>query len=122
VFYFDDQTHTTLDISALSSDHEKPHVRSWGKLTEFTSHISADVAVWIEVHPANSSHLQPVLEKLDSLLAILQQAPALNSMPRRFVWLATGRVWIREGSQEHRRLTGRGLLLKSRSLDLDSVF
>lgn len=81
-----------------------------------------DVVVWLEVHSANSRHVDAVLAKLESLTTLLRDdAPALNAMPKRFIWLATDKVYISPGSTERRRINNRGLLLRSKVLDLGSV-
>jgi hypothetical protein len=81
-----------------------------------------DVVIWVEVHSADSRHVQSVLDKLTSLLSFLRtHATALNALPKRFVWLATGAVYITPDSNERRRLNSCGLLLKSKRLDLGSV-
>lgn len=81
-----------------------------------------DVAIWVEVHSADSHHVQSVLNKLDALLKFLKkEAPDLNSLPGRYVWLATGRVHIAPDSRERRRLNSRGLVLRSKQFDLQSV-
>lgn len=81
-----------------------------------------DLVVWLEVHSANSLHVQSVIDKLDSLLEFLQRhAPHFNEMPQFFVWLATRGVYIAPNSKERRLLNARGLLLRSQRLDLDSL-
>jgi predicted ATPase len=44
VFYFDDESRRTRDISSLSLDDADPQVHSWGKLTEFTTHLGDMIA------------------------------------------------------------------------------
>ncbi len=81
-----------------------------------------DLAIWIEVHSANSTHVQLVLDKLQSLITLLlNHAPELNALPKRFVWLATGAVYIAPDSRERRRLNSRGVILRSKQLDLQSL-
>jgi hypothetical protein len=81
-----------------------------------------DFAIWIEVHSADSLHVELVLYKLQSLIVLLRDhAPELNALPTRFVWLATGAVYISPNSNERRRLNSKGLLLRSKQLDLGSV-
>ena len=83
---------------------------------------SDDLLVWLEIHSANSLHVQDVIDKLDSLLAFVQEhAPELSRMRSQFVWLATGSVYIPPGSRERRRLNARGVLLRSKQLHLQSL-
>lgn len=44
VFYFDDQSHETRDISTLDPDDADPIVQSWGKLTTFASQVGDMIA------------------------------------------------------------------------------
>ena len=81
-----------------------------------------DIVIWVEIHSADTRHVQVVLDKLDSLLSLLEaHAPTLGALPRRFVWLATGAVYISPNSPEKRRLESRGMLLRSKRLNLESV-
>jgi hypothetical protein len=81
-----------------------------------------DVVIWVEVHPANSRHVRPVLNKLDWLIAFLRNhASHLNAMPKRFIWLATKGVYLPPNSRERKMLSNRGLRLESKRLDLGSV-
>ena len=44
VFYFDDKTGETRDISSLNPDDADPSVHSWGKLMEFASQVGEMIA------------------------------------------------------------------------------
>jgi len=78
--------------------------------------------VWIEVHSANSEHVQIILDKFSSLMALLREhAPDLNRLPRVFVWLATGTVYLPPNSSVRRRISGSGIQLKSGRLALDAL-
>jgi len=44
VFYFDDESRKTRDISSLNPDDADPSVQSWGKLTDFTSRVGETIA------------------------------------------------------------------------------
>jgi len=82
----------------------------------------SDGMIWLEVHSANSEHVQTVIDKLDSLLRFLREhAPALNKLPRAFVWLATGRVQLSPNSTSRRRINARGIVLRSAPLALDGL-
>jgi hypothetical protein len=77
--------------------------------------------IWLEVHSANSSHVDLILDKLQSLHDFLEHhAPELRRLPR-YVWLATKGVGIAPHSRERRRLNARGVILRSKQLDLESV-
>jgi len=81
-----------------------------------------EVVIWLEVHSANNSHVQAILDKLDSLIKFLgEHAAEMSKFPRRYVWLATKGVGIAPASRERRRLNARGIILKSKRLDLESV-
>ena len=54
---------------------------------------SGDVVSWIEVHPATPHGATEVLSKLRWLRGWLRVAsPALERLPREFVWIASGKV------------------------------
>ena len=81
-----------------------------------------EAIVWLEVHSANSLHVQIILDKLDSLITFLRDHGGyLHRFPSRYVWLATGGVAIAPASRERRRLNARGIILKSKQLRLESV-
>ncbi|MDQ2948487.1 MAG: ATP-binding protein [Acidobacteriota bacterium] len=44
VFYFDDESRETQNISSLSPDDDDPTVYNWGKLTEFTTQVGDIIA------------------------------------------------------------------------------
>jgi hypothetical protein len=74
---------------------------------------------WIEVHPASSSHVDEVLAKLKWLRAWLtREAPRLAGLPATHVWIATGRVAIRRGSQQQRLLAQAGITSPRQRLEL----
>lgn len=78
----------------------------WNKQSEFV--------VWIEVHPASSTHVQPMLAKLAWLKKwMAENAAALSRMPGRFVWLATGSVALTPTSRQSRQIAQHGLVLKT---------
>ena len=81
-----------------------------------------EIIVWIEVHPAGALHIRIIFDKLDSLRRFLaEHARQLQGFEARYVWLATRSVAIRPGSRERRRLDGRGIILRSQLLQLESV-
>ena len=70
-----------------------------------------DAVVWVEVHSADASHIQMILDKLDSLLHFLAAyAPEFRCLKTRYVWLATRGVGIGADSRERRRLNARGIV------------
>lgn len=76
--------------------------------------------VWIEVHPASSSHVAEVLNKLNWLRSWLKnEAPALCQLKARFIWLPTGSVALPANSPKRKVLAAAGLLLKTVPLNLD---
>lgn len=84
---------------------------------------AGDLALWLEVHPASSAHhLEEVRRKLDWLKKWLRvEAPALESLPPRFVWLASGSVCFHSGSPQRRRIAQFGLLFRAGRLDVDRL-
>jgi hypothetical protein len=76
-------------------------------------------AVWIEFHPAASSHVGPVLAKFHWLCEWLRdEAPALNRLKARYVWVATGSVAFPANSRERRLLAKNGLMFRAKRLNL----
>jgi hypothetical protein len=72
-----------------------------------------DCAVWIEVHPASSGHVESVINKVKWLKIWLQTtAPALGRLTRRndgYVWIASGRVLLQKTSRQARQLASVGI-------------
>jgi hypothetical protein len=72
-----------------------------------------ECAIWIEVHPASSGHVEALVKKVKWLKGWLQtSAPALNGMTRGtagFVWIASGRVLFQRSSRQARELAAAGV-------------
>jgi len=78
-----------------------------------------DFVNWVEVHPASSSHIDDVLSKLAWLKQWLDSsAPSLDKLPRKYLWLASGRVAIGRGSPQRKRLASQGIRLVGQRLRL----
>lgn len=76
---------------------------------------------WVEFHPADTSNVPEVLKKLEWLLKWLSnEARPLKRLDPDgdFVWVASGRVRIRAGSPQARRLFAAGLRMPRERLDL----
>ena len=71
-----------------------PNAPRWDYVVGWKPHgASADVVSWIEVHPATPHGATEVLTKLRWLRRWLRMAsPALERLPREFVWIASGKV------------------------------
>ena len=77
-------------------------------------------AVWIEVHPASTSEVTTVLNKLKWLKNWLtNHAPALQKLTgvRSYFWVATRGVHIRPGSPQARLLQLAGLSLPRKRVE-----
>jgi hypothetical protein len=86
------------------------------------SRAEHQIVIWLEVHSADPSHVAIMLDKLQSLLTFLHNhGKALQTLPARYIWLATKGVGISPASRERRRLNARGIILRSKRLDLHSV-
>lgn len=78
------------------------------------------VVVWIESHPASSKHIRPVLAKLNWLRRWLEtEAPQLDRLKSRFVWVATGSVAFPANSPHGKIIAQEGLKFRARRVDLD---
>lgn len=83
-----------------------------------------DEAIWVEVHPASSTHIGDMLNKLKWLRNWLDTAgtPLKQLTKGRFYWLATdGSVNITPNSRQAKQLAAAGLSFPKRVLDLDKV-
>lgn len=98
----------------------------WDYGLGFKETSRGESAIWVAVHPASSSEVSAVLNKLAWLKGWLRnEAPALARLSRRtgtakcFFWLATpAGVHIRPGSPQARRLQASGLDMPRRKLCL----
>ena len=96
--------------SALRESHPDDH--RWDYAIGFCEARQAEVVFWVEVHPASSHHVEDVLEKLRWLKQWLSsEAPRLEEIPPRFVWVASGGVALSPGSRQRRQLAGNGIHL-----------
>ncbi len=69
-----------------------------------------DQIVWIEVHPANSHHVDEVLRKHRWLKDWLHvHGSLLKPMSARFVWVASGPVALTANSPQRRRVAAAGV-------------
>ncbi len=79
-------------------------------------------AIWIEAHPAATSDVSKMIDKLMWLRTWLRDdAPALDRITRRdqpFYWLATKGVHIPKTSPQARRLAQSGLRFPSKTVQL----
>jgi hypothetical protein len=102
--------------------HTKPNDPRWDYGVGIKRRADAGRAIWIEVHAASSSHVDAVLAKLTWLRGWLEnEAPALDQMRARYVWLATGAVSMPANSPKRRLIAQRGLDFRAKSLDLDDL-
>ena len=71
---------------------------------------NSDRVIWIEVHPASSSHIQDVLNKFGWLRQWLtSSAPCLKTISTDYVWIASGKVSIPPNSPQRRKLAAQGI-------------
>ena len=110
----------SVDVdSALEA--AQPANPRWDYAIGLGRHSRPDLVIWLEVHPASSSHVDEVLSKLHWLRNWLRtDAPALCAMPAQFRWVATGKVSFRRGSQEQKRIAQNGLRFPAKHLRLDA--
>jgi hypothetical protein len=83
-----------------------------------------DRAIWIEVHPASSSHVDSMLKKAAWLRTWLNESShALRDMTDRnmgFVWISSGSVNLLKSGPQARKLAQAGIRYPSRILQLDA--
>ena len=74
---------------------------------------------FIEVHPADTSEVKTVLEKLTWLKTFLiENTPELNKEPKSFHWIASGGVHILPNSPQAKRLALSGISQPVKQLTL----
>ena len=82
-------------------------------------------AIWVEVHPANTSNVSEVLLKLRWLKGWLSgqatQLHALTPPQRAYHWIATDGVHITPNSLEARQLAQAGLTMPRKVLKLNDL-
>ena len=82
-------------------------------------------AIWVEVHPANTSNVSEVLSKLRWLKEWLSsratQLHALTPLQKAYHWIATDGVHITPNSQEARQLAQAGLTMPREVLKLNDL-
>ena len=80
-----------------------------------------EIAFWIEVHSADSLHVDDVIRKFRwTRTWAAEYAAELSRIRARLAWVATGRVSLRPGSPQRRRLALEGIVLRGNGLDLSS--
>lgn len=98
-----------------------PESPRWDYGIGFRPASQSEVAVWVEIHPASSTHVEDVLSKLRWLRAWLaREAPALMAITKGgFYWIApAGPIAITADSPQAKRLAANGLKGPRRSLEL----
>lgn len=74
---------------------------------------------FIELHPASTSNVKEVLNKLDWLKGWLKDKAELGQAKKSYHWIATGCVNILPNSRQYKQLASKGLLPKTK-LKLDN--
>lgn len=108
----------SVDIdSALRILH--PSAARWDYVVGIGRSRQQDSAIWIEVHPASSLHINEVLSKLRWLEQWLDSsALELNQLPRSFCWIATGTVSFSRASPQAKKIAKAGLRFPVKRLNL----
>ena len=111
----------SIDLDgALESRH--PNAHRWDYGVGFMITDASDRIIWVEVHSANSLHVEAILQKLRWLKGwLLDEGRPLAEFRSTFVWLSTGRVAIPPKSPEATKLRGQGLVLAGQVLVLDTI-
>lgn len=107
----------SIDLdSALSGEAEYANEPRWDYGIGYRPARSPERAIWVEVHPASTSNVREVIDKLNWLRTWLREdAPRLASLTvsdggiRPFVWIATTGVHIPRNSLQARQLSTVGL-------------
>lgn len=107
-----------LDKALEPSD---PHGNRWDYGIGIKREAGRDEVFWVEVHPASTSNVQEVIDKLAWLKKWLREkAPVLRQLTARdgYVWIASGGVAIPKGSRQARLLINAGLSFPQEHLRL----
>jgi len=113
-----------FNLHAAVLDDYRDLVRSFFSIADDRARDDVEralVAVWIEVHPASTSEVTTLLNKLRWLKTWLKErAPALYKLTasQSYYWLATRGVHIRQGSPQARQLRLAGLSLPRKRVTL----
>ncbi len=111
--------------SALARETQHANAPRWDYGIGYKPRRGAERAIWVEVHPASTSSVGEVINKLNWLRMWLREdAPQLasltvsNGTTRPFVWIATAGVHIPRNSRQARQLSTAGLEMPRRVLRL----
>ena len=75
--------------------------------------------VFVEIHPAHSSEVRVVLDKLQWLKSYFRNnCNGFEQLSKSFHWVASGTIAIRRGSRYEKQLAKAGLNMPIRQLDL----
>jgi hypothetical protein len=108
----------SVDLDSVLQ-HAYPSDPVWDYGVAHRARHDAEVVYWVEVHPASSSHIQEVLDKLSWLKQwLVSSAPSLNALKRQFVWVASGSVHLPPNTPERRRLASSGIRFAGKVLSL----
>lgn len=70
-----------------------------------------DEILWIEIHPASTSEISVVLQKLEWLQSWLRQkGKPLNAFTRRFIWISSGKTKLSPTAAQKKRMAQKGLI------------
>jgi hypothetical protein len=94
--------------AALESTY--PNAARWDYAIGLVHEKGRDRICWVEVHPASSKHVREVINKFEWLKDWLQtEALRLRELPREFVWIASGRVYLPPGDMKRNLLAQKGI-------------
>lgn len=82
---------------------------------------STDKVFFVEVHKATASEVPVVIGKqqwIRQWLKSTKPAAALNQLPSRFVWVASGKDYLPPGGPHRKQLAQHGIQFESRRLEI----
>jgi len=82
-------------------------------------------AIWIEVHSADSGHVNDIIKKVRWLKDWLyQKAPMLKEITHEngYVWIASGGIALSKTSQQARQLANEGVSYPRKLLELPGIW
>ena len=117
-------TNSRIIVGSISFDDalasKYPNAPLWDYGVGLSRPRGSDQIKWIEVHSAASTHVNELLKKLQWLRTWLREsAGKLDALPREFVWIASGKVHLQQGSPQIRKIAQAGLRFVGTKLILD---
>ena len=112
----------SIDLEVRLKDHYREYPQ-WDYGIGWLEAAGRECAIWVEVHPASSGHVDDMIRKVTWLKNWLRNhAPCLKSLTRvenGYAWVATAGISFRPGSPQAQKLTRAGVSFPQKQLRLN---